>query len=86
MRGSLEGGERGEVRGYERLGGGEGGRGWGAVDVCRVCVRLVDWGSSGRKVRGSWLIQGRDSWAAVISGMFLFCLVDDVEGEVMEDA
>lgn len=22
----------------------------------RVCVRLVDWGSSGRKVRGSWLI------------------------------
>lgn len=33
MRGVLKGGRRGKVRGYERLGGGEGGRGWGAVDV-----------------------------------------------------
>lgn len=31
----LEGGERGKVCGYERLGGGEGARRWGAVDVCR---------------------------------------------------
>lgn len=33
MRGFLKGGRRGEVRGYERLGGGKGGRGRGAVDV-----------------------------------------------------